>query len=134
MIRRILALAVAGVLALAGVASATTNGTYLGTSSVTISGFKATHPFSVKVKSQKVVQVSLIAAASCADLNGSAGIKASLKISKKGQFSGTMKFARFSLKLQGTFKGKTVTGSFTGTAKGLTSSCSVPKNTFKATS
>jgi hypothetical protein len=47
--------------------------------------------------------------------------------------AGTVKFARFILKFTGAFNGKVVTGSFAGTAHGLSANCSVPKNTFKAT-
>jgi hypothetical protein len=133
MIRRILAVCIAGVLMLAGVAWAAANGTYSGASTVTISGVKATHPFGVTVKHDKVVEVHLIAGSACADLNGSAGIRAALKINHANHFDGTVKFARFVLKFTGTFKGKVVNGSFAGTAHGLSSNCPVPKNTFKAT-
>jgi hypothetical protein len=132
-IRRILALCVAGILVLAGAAWAATNGTYSGASVLTISGVKATHPFSLKVKHDKVVDVSLIAGSNCADLNGSAGIKADLRINHANRFAGTVKFARFVLKFTGAFNGKVVTGSFAGTAHGISSGCSIPKNTFKAT-
>ena len=88
--RKILALAIAVALASAAVAAAATNGTYAGMSTVTISGFKATHPFSVTVKSGRVVKVALIAGATCADLNGSSGIKAKLPITKRGHFGGTV--------------------------------------------
>lgn len=131
--RKILGVAVAALLALAGVAAAATNGSYKGTSIVTISGFKATHPFSVTVKSGRVVKVALIAGATCATLNGTSGVKAKLPISKSGRFTGTVKAGEWAVKLQGTFKGKTVSGSFSGTFKGSTLSCSSPKNTFKAT-
>ncbi|HTU95646.1 MAG TPA: hypothetical protein VMF14_07375 [Solirubrobacteraceae bacterium] len=127
-----LAVAVAAALALTGVAAAATNGTYAGTSSITISGFKATHPFSVTVKKARIVKVELIAGSNCATVDGASGIKAKLAIAKNGHFGGSIKTKTFTLKLQGTFKGKAVSGSFTGTAKGLSSSCPIPKNTFKA--
>jgi hypothetical protein len=129
-IRRMLALCAVGVLVLAGVASAAANGTYQGKSVVTIAGVKATHPFGLNVKHGKVVDVSLIAGSACADLQGSAGIRANLKINHANHFHGTVKFARFVLKFTGAFKGKVVTGSFTGTAHGISGNCSVPKNTF----
>jgi hypothetical protein len=130
--RKILGVAVAAALAVAGVAAAATNGSYAGTSTVTISGFKATHPFSVTVRSQRVVRVALIAGATCATLDGSSGVKAKLPISKRGHFTGTVKAGEWAVKLQGTFKGKAVIGSFTGTFKGSSLSCSSPKNTFNA--
>jgi hypothetical protein len=133
MTRRILAVCVAGSLVLAGAAWAATNGAYSGTSVLKISGVTATHPFSLKVKHDKVIDVSLIAGSVCADLNGSAGIKADLKINHANRFAGTVTFARFVLKFAGAFKGKVVTGSFAGTAHGIAGDCSVPKNTFKAT-
>jgi hypothetical protein len=129
---RILALAIAVALASAAVAAAATNGTYAGTSTVTISGFKATHPFSVTVKKGRIDKVALIAGATCAALNGSSGIKAMLPITKRGRFGGTVKSGGWALKLQGTFKGKNVTGSFTGSFKGASLGCSAPKTTFKA--
>jgi hypothetical protein len=131
-VRRILGLAAAFVLALAGVAAAATNGTYTGTSSVTISGFKASHPFSVTVKGARVVKVTLILGANCATLNGSSGIKAKLSINKHGHFGGSIKAGKFTVQVQGTFKGKAVSGSFTGSFKGGSEGCSAPKNTFKA--
>lgn len=130
--RRILGIAVALVLALAGVAAAATSGTYAGTSTVTISGFKASHPFSVTVKGAHVVKVKLIAGATCASLNGSSGIKTKLAITKHEHFAGAVTSGQWSLKLQGTFKGKAVTGSFTGSFKSGSARCSSPKNTFKA--
>ena len=130
--RRILGIAVACVLALAGVAAAATSGTYTGTSAVTISGFKASHPFSATVKGGRVVKVELVLGATCATLNGSGGIKAKLPINKRGHFGGTIKSGGFALTLQGTFKGKAVTGSFSGSFKGASERCSAPKNTFKA--
>ena len=133
MICRILAVCAAGILLLAGAAWAATNGTYSGASILTISGVKATHPFGLTVKHEKVVDVRLIAGSTCADLNGSAGIKADLKINHANRFAGTVKFARFVLKFTGRFTRKVVTGSFAGTAHGLSSTCSVPKNTFTAT-
>ena len=133
MIRRILALCVAGIVALAGVALAATNGNYSGTSVVRISGAKATHPFSLKVKHDKVVDVGLVAGSNCAALNGSAGVKADLKINHANRFDGTVKSGGFVLRFTGAFKGRVVTGSFAGTARGLTVGCSVPKNTFRAT-
>jgi hypothetical protein len=132
-IRRILALCAAGILVLAAAAWAATNGTYAGASVLTISGFKATHPFSLKVKRDKVVDVSLIAGSNCAALNGSAGINVDFKINHANRFAGTVKFDRFVLKFTGAFKRKVVTGSFAGTAHGLSGGCPVPKNTFKAT-
>jgi hypothetical protein len=132
-VRRTLALCVTGMFVFAGVAWAATNGTYSGTSVLTIGGVKASHPFSLKVKGEKIVGLSLIAGSNCAVLNGSAGIKARLKINAANHFTGTVKVARFVLKLTGAFKGKNVTGSFAGTARGLSGSCTVPKNTFKAT-
>jgi hypothetical protein len=129
---RILGMTVAFVLALAGIAAAATTGTYTGTSTVTISGFKASHPFSVTAKGGRVVKVELILGATCATLNGSAGVKAKLPINKRGHFGGAIKFGHFTLKLQGTFKGKAVTGSFGGSFKEASESCSAPKNTFKA--
>jgi hypothetical protein len=129
---RILGIAVAFVFALAGVAAAATSGTYTGTSTVTISGFKASHPFSVTVKGGRVVKVELVLGATCATLNGSGGIKAKLPINKRGHFDGTIKSGAFTLTLQGTFKGKAVTGSFSGSLKGASERCSAPKNTFKA--
>jgi hypothetical protein len=131
-VRRILGLAVACVLALAGVAAAATNGTYTGSSSVTISGSKASHPFSATVKGGHVVKLKLILGANCATLDGSSGIKAKLAINTHGHFGGSIKAGKFTLKLQGTFKGKAVTGSFSGSFKGGSESCSAPKNTFKA--
>jgi hypothetical protein len=131
-VRRILGIAVAFVLALAGVAAAATSGSYAGTSTVTISGFKASHPFSVSVKGGRVVKVELVLGATCATLNGSDGIKAKLPINKRGHFGGTIKVGDFALTLQGTFKGKAVTGSFGGSFKGASEKCSAPKNTFKA--
>lgn len=129
---RILGIAAACVLALAGVAAAATNGTYTGTSTVTISGFKASHPFGVTVKRGRVIKVELVLGATCATLNGSAGVKAKLPINKRGHFGGAIKSGDFTLKLQGTFKGNAVTGSFNGSFKGASESCSAPKNTFKA--
>jgi hypothetical protein len=133
MVRRILAVCVTGVLVLAGAAWAATNGTYSGASVLTISGVKATHPFSLTVKHDKITDVSLIAGSTCADLNGSAGIKANLKINHANRFAGTVKFARFVLKFTGAFNHRVVTGSFAGTAHGISGDCSIPKNTFKAT-
>ena len=129
---RILGMAVALALTLTGVAVAATGGTYTGTSTVTISGFKATHPFSVTVKRGRVVKVELIAGANCATVNGGSGITTKLPVAKNGHFGGSIKTPNFTIKLQGTFKGKALSGSFTGTAKGLSTSCSIPKNTFKA--
>ena len=123
---------VALVLAVAGVAVAATNGTYAGTSTVTISGFKASHPFSVTVKGGRIVTVKLILGATCATLNGTTGVKAKLTINKHGHFGGVIKTGDFTLKLQGAFKGKAVTGSYSGSFKGASESCSAPKNTFKA--
>ena len=133
MIRRILPVCVTALVALCGVAWAATAGTYSGTSVLTISGVQAKHPFSLTVKHGKVVDISLIAGSNCADLNGSAGVKANLTISHTNTFSGTVRVNRFVLKFAGAFKGKVVTGSFAGTARGISSSCPVPKNTFKAT-
>ena len=130
--RRILGIAVACVLALAGVAAAATSGTYTGTSSVTISGFKASHPFGLTVKRGRVVKVELVLGATCATLNGTAGVKAKLPINRRGHFGGAIKAGDFTLKLQGTFKGNAVTGSVSGSFKGASESCSAPKNTFKA--
>jgi hypothetical protein len=110
---RILGMAVAFVLALAGVAAAATSGSYTGTSSVTISGFEASHPFSVTVKGGRVV-------------------KAKLPINQRGHFGGAIKSGDFTVTLQGTFKGKALTGSFSGFFKGALERCSAPKNTFKA--
>jgi hypothetical protein len=131
--RRILAVAVLAALALASAAWAAPNGKYSGKSKLTISGSTVTHPFSLTVKHGKVTEVSLIAGSSCADLDGAAGLDAHFKINKHNRFSGTLKWARFTLKFKGTFKLKHVTGSFTGTAKGLTATCPVPTNTFMAT-
>lgn len=131
--RRMLALAVVCGLALSGLAWAAPNGKYVGKSKLTISGTTVTHPFSLTVRHGKVVDVGLFAGANCADLNGTAGINSHSKINTHNRFSATLKFARFVLKIQGVFKAKVVTGSFTGTAKGLSTSCPVPKNTFKAT-
>jgi type 1 fimbria pilin len=133
-VRRILGTAVALVvmLAVGGVAAAATSGTYAGTSTVTISGFKASHPFSLTVKSGRVAKVKLILGATCATLNGSAGINVKLPINKHGHFSGSTKSGEFTLNLQGAFKGKAVTGSFSGSFKGASEGCSAPKNTFKA--
>jgi hypothetical protein len=133
MIRRSLAVCVVGILVLAGAAWAATNGTYSGASVLTISGVKATHPFSLTVKHGKVIDVSLIAGSTCAALNGSAGIKANLRINHANHFDGTVKFARFVLKFTGAFNRKVVTGSFAGTAHGISGDCPIPKNTFKAT-
>ena len=119
-------------LALAGAAAAAGSGTYAGTSTITISGAKATHPFSVTVKSAQVIKVALIAGANCATVDGASGIKTKLPIAKNGHFGGSIKTSNFTIKLQGTFKGKAVSGSFTGSAKGLSKSCPIPKNTFKA--
>lgn len=131
--RRILALAVIAALALASAAGAAQNGKYSGKTKLTISGSTVTHPFSLTVKHGKVTDVSLIAGSSCADLNGSAGLNAHFKINEHNRFSGTLNWARFTLKFKGTFKAKRVTGSFTGTAKGLAGTCPVPTNTFTAT-
>jgi hypothetical protein len=132
-VRRILALAVLGMVVLAGAAGAAGNGKYLGKSDLKFSGGSVFHPFGLTVRHGKVTNVSLFAGSNCAGLNGAAGIGVKFKIDKHDRFSGTLKFARFDLKFKGAFKGKVVTGSFAGTAKGLTSSCPVPKNTFKAT-
>jgi hypothetical protein len=131
--RKILALASAVVLCSAAAAvAAVTNGTYAGTSTVMISGVKATHPFSVTIKKAHVTKVSLIDGASCGTLAGTSGIKANLAIGKSGHFAGTLKAGDWSVKLQGAFKGKNVSGSFTGTFKERSLGCSAPKNSFKA--
>ena len=133
MIRRILALAALGMVVLTAAAGAAGNGKYLGKSDLKISGVSVTHPFRLTVGHGKVTNISLFAGSDCADLNGAAGIDVQFKIDKHDRFAGTLKFARFALKFKGSFKKKVVTGSFSGTAKGQSASCPVPKNTFKAT-
>jgi type 1 fimbria pilin len=130
--RGIIALTLAATLALAGIAWAATSGKYAGTSRVTISGTTASHPFGLTVRRGKVVNVSLIAGSNCAALNGQAGIDVKFKINVHGRFKGTLKFNRFKLQFTGHFHGRKVTGSFAGTAKGLSGTCPVPKNTFTA--
>jgi hypothetical protein len=132
-IRKILALAAVGALAFSAVAWAVTSGKYSGKSELPIAGTHVSHPLSVTVRHNTVVGLSFLAGSNCADLVETAGIKTHLPINSHKHFGGTLKISRSRLKIQGTFKGRTVTGSFTGTARGLTLGCSIPKNTFKAT-
>jgi hypothetical protein len=132
MIRKIAVLTVVATLGLAAVALAASSGTYSGNSTLHISGQTATHPFTVKVKHGKVTSVALLAGSNCTDITLENGKSTSLKI-KNNKFSGSIHIAGGSvIKISGKFSGSHLSGSFAGTAKAGTASCSIPKNTFSA--
>ncbi len=132
MIRKTAALAAIAALGLAASATAASNGTYSGKSTLHVSGVIATHPFTLTVKNGKVTKVSLFAGANCAGLDLESGVSTSLKINH-GKFKGSIHTGVSVVKLSGKFSGKHVSGAFSGTLKGATGTCAFPKNTYSAT-
>jgi hypothetical protein len=130
---RVAALTVIVMLALTGLASAATSGTYKGTS--TQNG--KSYPFGLKVSGGKVVALAGAASASCGIVYATA--KAPFKLSvpiRHNSFNASIKLSSGPAKgtvltLSGSFKGSTVSGSFGGSLVESGKKCSIPKSSFR---
>jgi hypothetical protein len=127
------ALAVAAALTIASTAIAASAGTYRGTSVLHLDGSTASHPFGITVKNGRVTDARFLAGSDCGVLVDTRGVRAAIKI-KHNRFNGRIPtLGGGMLHLIGQFKGRRVSGTFTGRTKGGSASCAViPKNTFSA--
>lgn len=140
-VRAVAGLAAVGVLALTGAAAAATGGTYTGTSKISIDGTTATHPFSVTVRSGRIVGLGLIASGTCGTLEAMTSQPLAVKVPiSHNRFDSTVALSGGALSgdkltLVGRFKQSTVTGSFSGklVESATNRHCAILKQSFRAT-
>lgn len=101
-------------LAFSGLAAAAVpGGTYSGTSHFSLDGTLATHPFSLRVQRGAIVRVAFVATGNCGALDASGGLNVRIPITKNA-FDSTISFSVDTIKLIGTFKHATVSGTMSG--------------------
>ena len=131
---RVAALTVIVVLALAGLATAASSGTYTGTSSQN----GKSYPFGLKVSGGKIVALAGAASASCGIVYATKQKPFPLSVPiRHNSFSASIKLnsgpAKGSvLRLSGSFRRSTVSGSFGGSLAESGKKCSIPSSSFHA--
>jgi hypothetical protein len=129
---RVAVLTVIVVLALTGLATAASSGTYKGSSSQK----GKSYAFGLKVSGGKIVALAGAANASCGIVYKTAKDPFKLNVPiRHNSFNASIKLhsgpAKGSvLTLSGSFKGRTVSGSFGGSLVESGKKCSIPKSTF----